>query len=793
MNNFLLRNCFKFKFKLNYNSITPSLIPSKSISNKYKNKYKYPVSCNYSTLSQHKLIEKNDSILLNSQHSYKPYQSYQSYQLNKSLGIRSYSTNKQPDKDHPNNEHSNNEKKSTKNELKNDLFKRKNLQDFLQTSTSWLQRLYYRIKWFLIKSIRPFNTDEYGAFLTWLLTGNILLLIIGTTTFFSLLLYTVNTVFAQELVAQFLGNLITKNSNLNVTFENAIVPEWKEGKIHFQKCFVSRRPRPLLTNNTPIENISKNNNNNNSSNDNNNNIEKINDNSRKFKKGSQKESIELATTHNNSNNTDNHIVYDDGNYTQFDLTIEEVIISFSFSKWLSGKGIIKDCELKGMRGVVDRSHVFWKLNDKATNYKNIYKPGDWEIENFKLEDVLFTLLQPNGFRPFNVSIYSCDMPLLRKNWLFYDMLNANHMSGSYDGSLFTIHKRQRINDFEIDEEEMRYEREINKLTKYSKKNGKLINNNYNYDDYDYDDDDDINLPYLINKYKKKLIYYNDFELLRLLSKFSNRCNNLLKNYESEISNGNAMPGITTTNDSTNSIKSNKKFKKGQLPFKRATRLRVDNLNLDHLNKGIKGPFGWITSGTVDMIGDVMVPADDEFSVAEMIKIITDSISQQTSIRNDKNIIDSTASNATTNTIPTDTDIITPTIPSPPSDKKDLSKYFVLDFYLRLNNPKATVPLFPDELSYINSALIRPIVGYINSRKTYIPIKCRVVKNISDFDGSWTMYDSLLMDDLQVQVYDAFTNYVADENFRNERARKIGFWSLQFLIQFVLWSLGTIAS
>ncbi|GME98378.1 unnamed protein product [[Candida] boidinii] len=198
-----------------------------------------------------------------------------------------------------------------------------------------------------------------------------------------------------------------------------------------------------------------------------------------------------------------------------------------------------------------------------------------------------------------------------------------------------------------------------------------------------------------------------------------------------------------------------------------------------------------------MIGDVMVPADDEFSVAEMIKIITDSISQQTSIRNDKNIINSVAATTTTTTTTdtnnTNTEIITPTIPSPPSDKKDLSKYFVLDFYLRLNNPKATVPLFPDELSYINSALIRPIVGYINSRKTYIPIKCRVVKNISDFDGSWTMYDSLLMDDLQVQVYDAFTNYVADENFRNERARKIGFWSLQFLIQFVLWSLGTIAS
>ena len=38
-------------------------------------------------------------------------------------------------------------------------------------------------------------------------------------------------------------------------------------------------------------------------------------------------------------------------------------------------------------------------------------------------------------------------------------------------------------------------------------------------------------------------------------------------------------------------------------------MRVDSLNIDHLNTGLEGPFGWITSGRVDMIGDVMVPQE----------------------------------------------------------------------------------------------------------------------------------------------------------------------------------------
>jgi distribution and morphology protein 31 len=62
-----------------------------------------------------------------------------------------------------------------------------------------------------------------------------------------------------------------------------------------------------------------------------------------------------------------------------------------------------------------------------------------------------------------------------------------------------------------------------------------------------------------------------------------------------------------------------------------------------------------------------------------------------------------------------------------------------------------VPLFTHDISYVNNALIRPIVAYINSKRSLIPINCRVVKQMSEFDGSWTAYDSGLLDDLNREV------------------------------------------
>ena len=120
--------------------------------------------------------------------------------------------------------------------------------------------------------------------------------------------------FAQEFVARKLGNL-SQNSNLTVTFENAIVPGWSDGKISFRKCFVSRRPKRV----------------------------------EKFIKGSQQEAYEESLQNEGTNEDEEDIFEDDGNYTQFDLTIEEVNISLSLNKWVNGTGMIETLELKGMR------------------------------------------------------------------------------------------------------------------------------------------------------------------------------------------------------------------------------------------------------------------------------------------------------------------------------------------------------------------------------------------------------------------------------------------------------------
>lgn len=523
-------------------------------------------------------------------------------------------------------------------------------EDYLSQATSLTQRLSIRLKWLLKKSIKPFNVDDFSAFFSWIMLGNIMLIVLGTTTFASLFIFLLNTVFAQEYFATKLGNFITKNSNLTVVFESAIVPDWRDGKISFNKCFVSRRPKNKKRN--------------------------------VFEKGLQSEAIANAIQNFEGNDGE---PYDDGNYTQFDLTIEQVNVSLSFSKFVNGRSILGEVEVHGMRGIIDRSHVVWDPSDDARNYKNIKRPGDYEIDNFKMTDVLLTLVQPDGFRPFNVSVFNCELPILRKNWLFYDFLNANNISGSYDDSLFTIHKRQAKTDFQAD-------------------------------------------------------------------------------------------GYNGMNES---------------PWKRVTRCRVDALCIDHMNRGLEGAFGWITSGTVDMIGDIMVPEDKDISIGEILQTMTESLAKETRLfqkskakANSKTL----ASNATNNTAS-----FSETQNLKLEMKNDVAtKYFIMDLQMKLNNPKAAVPLFTPSLSYVNYALIRPIVGYINSRKTYIPISCRIVKKIDDFDGAWTIYDSTLMDDMSLEVYDAFAEYVQDEEVRVLRVKRLAFWGMQLFVQLLLMSLGAIA-
>ncbi|WPH03645.1 mitochondrial distribution and morphology protein 31 [Acrodontium crateriforme] len=510
--------------------------------------------------------------------------------------------------------------------------------ELLSAATGFWHRLSIRFKWFSIRSVRPFNIDDIGAFLSWIFWGHVLWIVIGTTTFVSLAIWAVNTVFAQETVAGWVGNYLTRSSGIKVVFESAIVPTWRNGVITFNNVFVSRRPGQHSKRERAVS-----------------------------KGSSTTAAAAAAAAGAGSKNKDSATPDDDGNYSQFDVTIDTVNVTLSFTKWFNGKGLLHDVEVRGVRGVIDRTWVrpTGEIRDPKS-YRHEHATGDFEIDNFKMEDVLLTIYQPNDFRPFTVSVFNCELPRLRKQWLFYDFMSANNMSGSFDDSLFTIHPRQ-----------------VHGTT------GAVLSAN------GMDQED---------------------------------------------------PGR----------------------WKKHTRLRIDALKIDHLNRGVDGPFSWIHEGNVDVIADVMIPTDADGSIAKVMSDFYDRM-EATVINahhRESNMMDSTPGTET----------------STSHKHSDDDPPLILDIRIHLNDVRASVPIFTKDLSYVNNALVRPIVAYINSRRAFIPVSCRVVKSQSEFDGSWTIFDSGLLDDLSRETYDAFANDIADSGQTRRRIKKVATWGLQVAAQ-----------
>lgn len=401
-----------------------------------------------------------------------------------------------------------------------------------------------------------------------------------------------------------------------MVFESAIVPKWGDGVITFKNVFVSRRPGQgtgTVSKGSPSTAAAA-----------------------AAAVDRAKDGNEAPVRSSAMNNAD-----EDLNYTQFDLSLDTVNVTLSFTKWFNSKGLLRDVEIKGVRGVIDRTAVHPTVGhvDPRT-YKHEHKPGDFETDSFRLEDVLVTIHQPQNFRPFSVSIFSCDLPRLRRQWLFYDFLSANTMSGSFDESLFTIHPRQMHSQ--------------------------------------------------------------------------------------------TGPYLRSEDEAT--------------VWKKQSRLRIDGLKIDHLNRGVEGPFSWIHEGNVDIVADILFPADNDESIAKVMSDFYDRMEATvTSGRRrqtfeGKSIINNSGDYNPGQVVTSD------------RSSGDDKRFLVMDLRVHLNDVRAAVPIFTRDLSYVNNALIRPIVAYINSRKTFIPINCRVVKRASEFDGSWTIFDSGLMDDLSAEVY-----------------------------------------
>ncbi|CCE65384.1 hypothetical protein TPHA_0L00280 [Tetrapisispora phaffii CBS 4417] len=545
-----------------------------------------------------------------------------------------------------------------------------------RAGSAW-QRLRINARWLLARQTQPLRFRHLltTSVVSGIYLGNVALLLFGTTTLVSLVVVVANlfsdsSSSSKNFLAKRLGNYLTKNTNYHITFEHATTARsGGKTRIVLNNVAISRRPYQTHT----------------------------------FEVGPQREAVRRAEVSLRDPPllvSDAH--FDDGNYTQFDLTVDSIAISLSLQNWLNGRGMVRDMALSGVRGVVDRTHVRWAdapgegsaegsvdhaTGPSADHRSSQHAVGDFELAEFTATDVLFTLYQPNGFRPFHVSVHNLHLPRLRKNWFFYDCLNARYASGTFDNSMFTVHRK---------------------------------------------------LPAAAEP------------------------------AAAEVTAPGAPGGPGGPGDS----------------WQCRTRLRVDNLGVDHLNAGVDGPFSWITQGQVDMVGDIMVPNEDLLAGDLQSALLREITQNLKAMASDHSVL-----------------YAPPGSRGPPGPHSRRTRrsveshprdYFVMDLSLKLHNVRAEVPYFTPDLSYLNYALIRPIVAYINANRTYIPIRCRIVKPTREFEGAWTVYDSLLISDMQVKVYEAINAYVDDDRRKHQRIRRVGFWSLQIILQMFLLGLGSIA-
>lgn len=123
---------------------------------------------------------------------------------------------------------------------------------------------------------------------------------------------------------------------------------------------------------------------------------------------------------------------------------------------------------------------------------------------------------------------------------------------------------------------------------------------------------------------------------------------------------------------------------------------------------MEGPVSWITSGKFDAVLDIRFPHTEQSDINALLGELAEAIST----------VASTQAARFVDRIPGQRELARPPI-SPPEDELEtetqspaVRPMVSIDIDLRFRDVKATVPIFTRDLSYVNNALIRPIVAFI---------------------------------------------------------------------------------
>ena len=103
---------------------------------------------------------------------------------------------------------------------------------------------------------------------------------------------------------------------------------------------------------------------------------------------------------------------------------------------------------------------------------------------------------------------------------------------------------------------------------------------------------------------------------------------------------------------------------------------------------------------------------------------------------------------------------------------------IIDLEVRFKDIKAAVPLFSSDLTYRTQTFVRPIVAFMNANHTLIPVHCRVVMDLSEFDGSMDLAQTGLLPVVSDKIYQALANHVTSQRANGQRMRSVSTWWLK---------------
>lgn len=303
----------------------------------------------------------------------------------------------------------------------------------LSQATGPISRLLIHIKWPLKRSNKPFSIDDISAFFSWLVMGNVLWIILGTTTFGLVSLYSLYTsekllngilcyfmgddsekehddttkVRDNGIVAYITSSILSFGLGLEINFyKGNVLPQFKDGKLIFKN-------------------------------------------------------IQIVS------------VADDENDMSFSFNIQTLNLSLSFGKWYDGHGLINDLEIFGLTGKVNRAGLPSIITDDPSPvvfrrfYDNIHSQYDmngqtdiinepllkqrsrmdasYQLNQVKIHDSYFEIIENGRNTPLKISLINCELPKLTGKTLIIDFFNAENVTGLINDSMFTIHKKNEYN------------------------------------------------------------------------------------------------------------------------------------------------------------------------------------------------------------------------------------------------------------------------------------------------------------------------------------------------------------